>query len=85
MTRFHTLLHCPKTTLAASRMAVWERRDPASIRVLLSNPRWEGRLLRFLELSGVGRTVEGGLGLEEAYAAKMDEWIDWDAEEDKAR
>ena len=28
--------------------------------VLLSNLRWERRLLRFLELSGVGRVVEDG-------------------------
>jgi hypothetical protein len=28
--------------------------------VLLANPRWERRLLRFLEESGVGRIMESG-------------------------
>jgi len=36
-------------------------RDPGSIRVLLSNLRWERRLLRCLELSGVGRMVGNGV------------------------
>jgi hypothetical protein len=31
-----------------------------------------------------GRTVEGGLDVEEAYAAKIDEWIVLEAEEEKA-
>jgi hypothetical protein len=81
MTRSHALLHCPNAALAAARAEAWEGRDPGSIRVLLSNPRWEGRLLRFLELFGVGRTVKGGLDVEEAYAARMDEWIVWEAKE----
>jgi hypothetical protein len=43
-------------------------------------------LLRFLELSGMGRTVEGGLDEEEAHAARMDGWIVWEAgEEEGAR
>jgi len=37
--------------------------------VLLDNPRWERRLLRFLELSGVGRVIKD---VEEARAARMD-------------
>jgi hypothetical protein len=61
MTRSHALLYYPNATLATARAEAWEGRDPGSIRVLHSNPRWEGRLLRFLELSGIGRTVEGGL------------------------
>jgi len=44
------------------------RQEPGSVRVLLSNPRWERRLLRFLELSGVGRIVEDGSDVEEARA-----------------
>jgi hypothetical protein len=44
----------------------------------------EGRLLRFLELSGVGRFVEGGIDEEEAHAANMDGWIVWEAEEEGA-
>jgi len=82
MTRSHVLLHCPSARLAAARVEAWEGRDPGSIKVLLSNPRWEGRLLRYLELSGVGRTVEGGQDEEEAHASKMDRWIAWEAEEE---
>jgi hypothetical protein len=58
MTRSHALLHCPNATLAAARVEAWEGRNPGGVRVLLANPRWESRLLRFLELSGVGRFVE---------------------------
>jgi len=38
----------------------WELEDkyPGVLKVLLSSPRWERRLLRFPELSGVGRIVE---------------------------
>jgi hypothetical protein len=61
------------------------RKKSRGIRVLLSNPRWEWRLLRFLELSEMGSTVEGVLGVEEAHAAKMDERIFWEAEEEGAR
>jgi hypothetical protein len=74
-----------ESTLAASRVELWEGRNPSSIGVLLSSPRWEGRLLRYLELSGVGRFVEGGIEEDEAHAAKMDRWIVWEAEEEGAR
>jgi len=53
----------------------------ASPRVLLSNPRWETQLLRFLELSGVGRVMENGVDVEEAQASRMDKW---EAEEREA-
>jgi hypothetical protein len=33
----------------------------------------------------VGWTVEGTLDVEEAYAAKIDEWIVWEAGEERAR
>jgi len=85
MTRSHALLHCPNATLAAARVEAWEGRNPRGIRTLLSDPRWEGRLLRFLELSGVGRCVEGGVDEDQAYAEKMDGWIVWEAEEGGAR
>ena len=52
-----------------------------SIRVLLGNPRWEKHFLKFLELSGVGRTVADGTDVEETRAARMDTWIVWEAEE----
>jgi len=85
MTRSHALLHCPNAMLAAARVEAWEGRNPGGIRVLLSNPRWERRLMRFLELSGVRRFVEGGVDEEEAHAAKMDQWIVWEVEEEGAR
>jgi hypothetical protein len=66
MTKSHALLHYPNATLAAARAEAWDGRDPGRIGVLLSNPRWERRLLRFLELSGLGRIVESGLDVEEA-------------------
>jgi len=60
----------------------WELDDksPGGLKVLLSSPRWERRLLRFLELSGVGRIVEDGVD-EERRATRLDEWIAWEAEE----
>jgi hypothetical protein len=67
--------------IMAARVEAWEGRNPGGIRALLSNPRWERRLIRFLELSGVGRLVEGGKDEEEAHAEKMDQWIVWEAEE----
>jgi len=38
-----------------------------------------------LELSGLERTIEGGLDVEEAHTAKMDEWIVWEGEEEARR
>jgi len=67
--------------LAAARWEAWEDRDLGSIRVLLANPWWEKRLLRFLELSGVGRVVADGVDEETAHAEKMDHWIVWECEE----
>jgi hypothetical protein len=78
MTRSHVLLHYPSARLAAARMEAWEGRDPGGIRVLLSSPRWESQLLRFLELSGVGEVMEDGRDVEEAQAARLDEWILWE-------
>jgi hypothetical protein len=37
--------------------------------------------VRFLELSGVGRTLADGTDEESAYAARMDTWIAWETEE----
>jgi hypothetical protein len=85
MTRSHALLHCPNATLAAARVEAWEGRNPKAIGILLSSPRWESRLLRFLELSGVGRYVEEGVDEDQAHAEKMDEWTVWEAEEEGAR
>jgi hypothetical protein len=84
MTRSHVLLHCPSTRMSAARMEAWEGRDPGGLRVLLANPRWEKRLLRFLELSGAGRIVANGEDEEEAWARRMDEWTVWDDGKDGA-
>jgi hypothetical protein len=45
---------------------------------LLDFQHWETRLLRFIELPGVGRMVDSE---EERRAAHPDEWIVWEAEE----
>jgi hypothetical protein len=60
MSRSHMLLHCPNTKLVVVRVQPWEGKDPGGIRVLLANPRWEKRFLKFLELSGVGRVMAYG-------------------------
>jgi hypothetical protein len=78
MTRSHVLLHCWNPRLAAARAEAWEGRNPGGVRVLLANPRWERRFVRFLELSGVGRTMKDGTDEESAYAARMDEWVAWE-------
>ena len=84
MTKSHALLHCTNAKLRAARVEAREGKDPKSIRVLLNNPRWERRLLRFLELSGVGR-LAGNEDVEETRAARLDGWIAWEAEERVAR
>jgi len=66
---------------SATRVGVWEGKDPGSVRVLLANPRWGRRFLKFLEPSGVGRMMANGTGEDEAWAAAMDEWIVWEAED----
>jgi hypothetical protein len=76
MTRSHVLLHCPSERMCAARAEAWEGRDPGGLRALLANPRWEKRLVKFLELSGAGRIVAGGVDEEAAWAEKMDEWMD---------
>ena len=48
---------------------------------MLANPRWERRFVRFLELSGVGKTMADGTGEEFAYTARMDEWTAWEVRE----
>jgi hypothetical protein len=77
MTRSHILLHCRNAKLVAARVEAWEGKNPGGVRVLLANPRWERRFVRFLELSGVGRTMADGTDEESAHAARMDEWVAW--------
>jgi hypothetical protein len=55
------------------------REDPGGVRVLLANPRWERRLVKFIELSGVGRMMADGTDEDGAYAARMDDWVAWEA------
>jgi hypothetical protein len=66
MTCFHVLLHCQSANLVAARTEAWEDREPGGVCVLRANRRWEKRLLRFLELSGVGRVVVDGTDENEA-------------------
>jgi len=80
MTRSHALLHFSNAKLRAARAETWEGKEHRSVRVLLNNPRWERRLIRFLELSGVGRVVEK-VDVEQVWAERMDRWIAWEAEE----
>jgi hypothetical protein len=61
MTRSHVVLHCPNERLRVARSGgVGRRRIPGVSRVLLANPRWERRFVKFLELSGVGRVMADG-------------------------
>jgi len=78
MTRSHVLLHRRSPKLVEARREAWEGRNHGGVRVLLANPRWGRRFVRFLELSGVGRTMAGGTDEEAAHAARMDEWIMWE-------
>ena len=81
MTRSHVLPYCPGPTLAAARQEASEGKDPGSVRVVLSNPRWERRLVRILELSAVGRRISNGTDEDQARAERMDGWIVWETEE----
>jgi hypothetical protein len=63
---------------AAGEMAV-ESRTPGGVRLLLANSRWERRVVRFLELSGVGRVMADRTDEDGAHAARMDEWVAWEA------
>jgi hypothetical protein len=38
-------------------------------------------LVKFLELSGVGRVMADGTDEDGAYAARMDEWVAWETVE----
>ena len=79
MDRSHVLLHCKCPKLVASRLEAWKGKNPGGVRVLLANPRWERRFVRFLELSEAGKTMTYGTDEESAHAARMDEWIAWES------
>jgi len=64
--------------VAAARAEAWEGQDPGGVRVLLSNPRWEKRLVKFLELCGVGRVMVDGVDEDEVRARRMDGRTVWE-------
>jgi len=66
-------------------LKAWEGRDPGGARILPSNPRWEKRLVKFLELSGVGWLMADGVDEDEAWAERMDGRIVWEAGEGRGR
>jgi hypothetical protein len=74
MTRSYILLHCPNERLRIARVEAWEGKDPGGVRVLLANPRWERWFVKFLELSGAGRTMADGTDEDGARATRMDEF-----------
>jgi hypothetical protein len=84
MTRSHALLHWPSPKLRAAREEVWEGKTPGGVGVLLANPRWELRIVKFLELLGGGRVMADGTDEDGAYAARIDEWVAWEAVEEAA-
>jgi hypothetical protein len=75
--RFFRVRVCGHT----ARAEAWEGKNSGGVRVLLANPRWERRFVKFLELSGVGRVMADGTDEDGARAARMDEWVAWDAVE----
>jgi hypothetical protein len=81
MSRAHMLLNCRNPRVAAARAEAWKGKSPGSVRRLLADPRWENRLVHFLELSVVRRTLADGVDEESAYASRMDTWIAWETEE----
>jgi hypothetical protein len=74
----------PERQITGRQREAWEGKDPGGVRVLLANPRWERRLVEFLELSGVGRVMADGTDEDGAYAARMDEWVAWETVEGTA-
>jgi len=84
VSRSHVLLHCPNERLRAAKAEAWEGKEPGGVRVLLANPRWERRFLKFLELSRVGRVITDGTDEDGARAARMDERVVWEVEEGTA-
>jgi len=55
----------------SARVEAWE----------LANPRWERRFVRFLELSGVGRTMADGTDEDGARFREDGRVVVWEAEE----
>jgi hypothetical protein len=70
----------PNDKLRAARMEAWEGKDLAASAFYWLTP-VEKRLLKFLELSGMGRVMADGIDGDGARCTAMDEWIVWEAEE----
>jgi hypothetical protein len=81
----HDSLTCPAPLLerqtASSQRGGVGGEDARRVRVLLANSGWERRFVKFLELSGVGRVIADGTDEDKAHAARMDEWVAWEAVE----
>jgi len=75
MTRSHVLLHCQNETLARARAEAWGGKNPGGVRILLANPGWERRFVRFVESTCVGRNMADGTDED---GARMDEWVVWE-------
>jgi hypothetical protein len=92
MTRIHVLLRCP--TFEAVRREVWNDPTtgaitrPQSIGTLLGNPRWEKRLLKFLEKMTIGKVVPDKIDDEIRRITRYEEWCnlieDSESEDDEA-
>jgi hypothetical protein len=78
MMRSHVQLHCPNIKLRTAKVEAWEGKNSGGARVLLANPSWERRFVKFLELSGVGRVMADGTDEDGAHAARMDERVAWE-------
>jgi len=63
--RVYISLHYPNPRLRVAREGAWDSKNSEGIRVLFKNSRWGRQLLRFLELSGVGRIVADRTDVEE--------------------
>ena len=68
VTRAPTL---PESQASGGEAGSVEEKNPGGVRVLLANPRWERRFVRFLELSGMGKTMAEGTDEESAHAARV--------------
>jgi hypothetical protein len=92
MTRTHVLLRCP--TFEADRREVWKDPTtgaftrPQSIGTLLGNPRWEKRLLKFLEKTTIGKVGPDKIDAEIRRITRYEEWCnlveDSESEDDEA-
>jgi hypothetical protein len=92
MTRTHVLLRCP--TFEAVRCEVWKDPTtgaftrPRSIGTLLGNPRWEKRLLKFLEKTTIGKVGPDKIDDEIRRITRYEEWCnlveDSESEDDEA-